>query len=818
MYKRFATHVVQPFMEAFVELQDDNAQVPISLGQRIWKVIPKVPGANRQSQLRDLEMPNEHRKVLARAYARVLDEEASRTMVKCQHAFLKSRSISNANIALGEGYYSATDKQILRYWLLLDCTKGYNYLSWSWLTRVLTSAGLPTPLLRAVQRLVQDGNSVILLFRNHTCAPLSFNSGLAQGCPLSCVLYVLAVDPFLEYVCGIRGVGIVVGFCDDWNVECLCAASLVAVQLAGEEFELCSGQQFNRSKSKILPTRALSMQEVAEATQRWPGCPVVSRAKVLGLWYGYDYRPAEIGQEQEAKYYSRMNLLRAIPSSFAARIILLNVFLRSLWSYVNRHLLIPVPQRKRIEGHDSNFLSKIPYFALGLLSHVSQLYGLRVHLQDFELVNIAGLISTAWLVERSPTPAAQVLRENAVDNVRRGWLRPTYAFATAYGFYKHTVGETVAATLNDVEAINGGHLPGGVFSIVYKKLLIADRRHWQSYWERRVQQRGLDSDVVRRSLARFGSQVSQAERWSCLRLHLNAVPTDDRLRFLGHVDGDHACYFCGGGRDSPDHWFDECPVVRRFKEKLADHGEDLLAWNYRHHCLEITSANTALPSLVRFNDVVLALRRLSKSYSFGGVENMINHALLLYRCPGLRGGASTSEKMRHRSRRLTQPSVRAGYVLYRVDGFSSVQNGLTKQAGCGMVRVEPVGGRTNGQPTIQVWTYLGVGVTNNQAGYQAVLAALEHATGAGTENVCIQTGNTLVSKQATCAWSCRSRELQPLLSALWGHVRALEGQDRHIIIEHVHKQHNKRAAALARHAARTCSSTPWMQGLPADFD
>ena len=61
------------------------------------------------------------------------------------------------------------------------------------------------------------------------------------------------------------------------------------------------------------------------------------------------------------------------------------------------------------------FLSKVPYFALGLLSHVSQLYGVRVHLHDFELANIAGLISRAWLAEHGAAEAGRLLRESSQD-------------------------------------------------------------------------------------------------------------------------------------------------------------------------------------------------------------------------------------------------------------------------------------------------------------------------------------------------------------------------------------------------------------------
>lgn len=63
---------------------------------------------------------------------------------------------------------------------------------------VLIRAQLPDGLRLAIKRLVES-SSLVLIFDRFTCAPLTSKSGLAQGCPLSCILYVLAVDPMLEY-------------------------------------------------------------------------------------------------------------------------------------------------------------------------------------------------------------------------------------------------------------------------------------------------------------------------------------------------------------------------------------------------------------------------------------------------------------------------------------------------------------------------------------------------------------------------------------------------------------------------------------------
>lgn len=156
----------------------------------------------------------------------------------------------------------------------------------------------------------------------------------------------------------IPDVGVEVDFCDDWSTEYKTNQALIAVPYMGASFECCSGRSLNRLKSKILPTQTLSQLETAGALQRRAGRPIVSNAKILGLWLGHQFRASKIGQEKEAKYYSRMFLLRA--SGFVAKTIVLNVFLRSPRSYIGRHSSIPIAVRRRIQEADLGFLCRVP--------------------------------------------------------------------------------------------------------------------------------------------------------------------------------------------------------------------------------------------------------------------------------------------------------------------------------------------------------------------------------------------------------------------------------------------------------------------------
>ena len=96
--------------------------------------------------------------------------------------------------------------------------------------------------------------------------------------------------------------------------------------------------------------------------------------------------------------------------------------------------------------------------------------------------------------------------------------------------------------------------------------------------------------------------------------------------------------------------------------------------------------------------------------------------------------------------------------------------------------------------------------------------ALKHAERAGCQRVCIQTDSLLVANHMNCAWACRSRELQPLLDKAWAVCARMRARGTEVLIEHVYREYNKLADALANIAVNTMSSTSttWRARQQAD--
>jgi ribonuclease HI len=106
----------------------------------------------------------------------------------------------------------------------------------------------------------------------------------------------------------------------------------------------------------------------------------------------------------------------------------------------------------------------------------------------------------------------------------------------------------------------------------------------------------------------------------------------------------------------------------------------------------------------------------------------------------------------------------------------------------------------------------GIGwATNNVAEYRGVIAGLEQALALGARRARIRADSLLVVNQQTGRWKVKNEALR----ALWVETRRLVGQFERVTWEHVPRERNRRADALANQAmdAQGTVERP-VQGLP----
>lgn len=135
---------------------------------------------------------------------------------------------------------------------------------------------------------------------------------------------------------------------------------------------------------------------------------------------------------------------------------------------------------------------------------------------------------------------------------------------------------------------------------------------------------------------------------------------------------------------------------------------------------------------------------------------------------------------------------RAGPLTIYIDG--SVQG----NPGPGAIGVVILNG--DGQ-VMEAWGEAIGEVTNNQAEYRALLAALEKARRLGAAEVTIRSDSQLLVRQFSGEYRVKDAKLRPLHER----ARALAGRFQSFQLEHIPREENRAADRLANRARRVNS-------------
>ena len=240
-------------------------------------------------------------------------------------------------------------------------------------------------------------NDSVLIINGAEQGSFETLAGLTQGCPASCFLYIIAIDPLLQALARIPGVEIVCGFVDDWSAGCRGLHCLGRAAELIRDFERASGQRINREKSAIVPTRRLSRDEVQQCFEQWGWELRVShRERLLGVYIGLHAGIEDQYVDALEKFEKVLDVYASVKKAFSlvTRIVVTNVFLNTLFSYQNRLFFMPRKLLQEIENKILRFLCPVTWLKLGFLAAAKGLCGTSCELVDLRNANDASLLAT----------------------------------------------------------------------------------------------------------------------------------------------------------------------------------------------------------------------------------------------------------------------------------------------------------------------------------------------------------------------------------------------------------------------------------------
>uniref|UniRef100_A0A8D2PZX4 Reverse transcriptase domain-containing protein n=2 Tax=Varanus komodoensis TaxID=61221 RepID=A0A8D2PZX4_VARKO len=301
-YKIFREWLVPPLTKVFNALLA-RERLTESFYQGTLIFFPKKGDLTLPANWRPIALTNMDYRLLAKILNRRLASVAHKLVVGCQTSAVPGRAMTDSLCLMREIFQLVRDRKWAGRILLLDQSKAFDNVHHSFLWRVLRWKGLPPSYVGFLKLLYAEA-TVTPQINGHRGSRIDLQSGVRQGCPLSPLLYVLALDAVLcrvqleEGIAGIRsalptGAPIQIKFvahADDISLLLNDDREVRSVQQIFDTYARASGSQINGKKSCLISFDPEDEQlKIApmETDQEGEGRneQKVEEVKILGIYY-----------------------------------------------------------------------------------------------------------------------------------------------------------------------------------------------------------------------------------------------------------------------------------------------------------------------------------------------------------------------------------------------------------------------------------------------------------------------------------------------------------------------------------------------------
>ena len=238
-----------------------------------------------------------HYKVATKTIATRLEKVLPHIIHPSQSGYVKGRFIGESIRQIIDIMGFTKNRQIPGIAIFLDFEKAFDSVEWDYIQKCLSSFNFGPQLRQWVGVFYKDISSCVLN-NGHASKHFFLKRGVRQGCPLSGMLFVIAIELLAQ---SIRHSDIIKGIKIQANQEVKLTqyaddttALLADVQSVANLFELltkfesCSGLKINQSKSEMLWIGSLSHRNDAICNLRLSHEPVYA----LGVHFSYNHETA----------------------------------------------------------------------------------------------------------------------------------------------------------------------------------------------------------------------------------------------------------------------------------------------------------------------------------------------------------------------------------------------------------------------------------------------------------------------------------------------------------------------------------------------
>ena len=189
--------------------------------------------------------------------------------------------------SLSESFYTKSQTDLPRGNILsIDSRKAFDSISIPFLHAVIDKIGLPSWLSNLVKGLYHLARVTPVFGSKPTGVWIDLRRGVRQGCPLSPLLFAIAMDPLVERLRALEDVE-TFAFADDLAFAALCNYSFIEVMYIIDSFTEVSGLGINTDKAVLVYVGSKSVAETwVKQCSPWSDLTVSDRCLYLGVLIG----------------------------------------------------------------------------------------------------------------------------------------------------------------------------------------------------------------------------------------------------------------------------------------------------------------------------------------------------------------------------------------------------------------------------------------------------------------------------------------------------------------------------------------------------
>jgi hypothetical protein len=249
------------------EFSMETGQLSLSNRSSIITLLPKE-GKNLKEigNWRPISLTNCDLKIITKALAIRMGKVADSLTFNSQTAYIRGRSVmDNLRII---NYIINNDELPDRAIISLDAKKAFDSVDHSYIKRILKEYGFGPSFSKMFDVLYKDITAKILV-NGHFTKPINIKRGVKQGDALSCIIFILCIDPLLRNIDAnndIEGIQIgppansnvikIGGYADDvFSMVKLEPKSIQGVFDEYQRLTVLSGLELNANKTEILVCR-----------------------------------------------------------------------------------------------------------------------------------------------------------------------------------------------------------------------------------------------------------------------------------------------------------------------------------------------------------------------------------------------------------------------------------------------------------------------------------------------------------------------------------------------------------------------------------